>query len=102
ICVVFVFQAEDGILDSSVTGVQTCALPISVAVDFHFFKPFYFRGLVENSPAEIKWFEEMEINCHGRRVTSPPLDSSAWVYSCGEIGRASCREERIAEGTRHL
>src|SRR5260370_388934 len=26
--VVFFFQAEDGIRDSSVTGVQTCALPI--------------------------------------------------------------------------
>src|SRR5260370_39623744 len=30
LCVVFFFfQAEDGIRDSSVTGVQTCALPIS-------------------------------------------------------------------------
>ena len=28
-CVVFFFQAEDGIRDWSVTGVQTCALPIS-------------------------------------------------------------------------
>src|SRR5207249_9470296 len=28
--VVFFFQAEDGIRDRSVTGVQTCALPISV------------------------------------------------------------------------
>src|SRR5207237_7199297 len=27
----FFFQAEDGIRDSSVTGVQTCALPIYVA-----------------------------------------------------------------------
>src|SRR5260370_2926063 len=27
--VFFFFQAEDGIRDSSVTGVQTCALPIS-------------------------------------------------------------------------
>src|SRR5260370_6172016 len=27
-CSVFFFQAEDGIRDSSVTGVQTCALPI--------------------------------------------------------------------------
>src|SRR5207237_3037343 len=26
----FFFQAEDGIRDSSVTGVQTCALPISL------------------------------------------------------------------------
>src|SRR5207237_1612194 len=29
ICFFFFFQAEDGIRDSSVTGVQTCALPIS-------------------------------------------------------------------------
>src|SRR5262249_59591244 len=29
--VFFFFQAEDGIRDWSVTGVQTCALPISVA-----------------------------------------------------------------------
>ena len=28
----FFFQAEDGIRDWSVTGVQTCALPISVLV----------------------------------------------------------------------
>src|SRR4030066_1404662 len=28
----FFFQAEDGIRDSSVTGVQTCALPISDSV----------------------------------------------------------------------
>src|SRR5438067_2808445 len=27
----FFFQAEDGIRDRNVTGVQTCALPISVA-----------------------------------------------------------------------
>src|SRR5260370_10128900 len=31
IVLVFFFQAEDGIRDSSVTGVQTCALPISLA-----------------------------------------------------------------------
>src|SRR2546430_10553890 len=30
-CVVFFFQAEDGIRDLTVTGVQTCALPICVA-----------------------------------------------------------------------
>src|SRR2546430_9294679 len=28
-CLVFFFQAEDGIRDLTVTGVQTCALPIS-------------------------------------------------------------------------
>src|SRR5207248_8839266 len=29
---VFFFQAEDGIRDRTVTGVQTCALPISAAI----------------------------------------------------------------------
>ena len=29
----FFFQAEDGILDTSVTGVQTCALPIFSIID---------------------------------------------------------------------
>ena len=32
ICVFFFFQAEDGIRDYKVTGVQTCALPICCAV----------------------------------------------------------------------
>src|SRR5699024_12056706 len=32
-CVVFFFQAEDGIRDRNVTGVQTCALPISLWQD---------------------------------------------------------------------
>src|SRR2546425_3810464 len=32
VAVVFFFQAEDGIRDKLVTGVQTCALPISTTV----------------------------------------------------------------------
>src|SRR2546430_3163165 len=35
IFVFFFFQAEDGIRDLTVTGVQTCALPISVNVWYH-------------------------------------------------------------------
>src|SRR5260370_2107850 len=41
---VFFFEAEDGIRDSSVTGVQTCALPILFAqfwtVMYWIFAPF--------------------------------------------------------------
>src|SRR3989454_7883183 len=33
-CVVFFFQAEDGIRDYKVTGVQTCALPILLGVTY--------------------------------------------------------------------
>src|SRR2546422_3234189 len=35
LCVFFFFQAEDGIRDVAVTGVQTCALPISEAAFGH-------------------------------------------------------------------
>src|SRR5687768_18416582 len=37
--VFFFFQAEDGIRDVAVTGVQTCALPI-----FHFVRPIRWRS----------------------------------------------------------
>src|SRR3989442_2697965 len=33
LCSFFFFQAEDGIRDADVTGVQTCALPISSVTD---------------------------------------------------------------------
>src|SRR5256886_4103469 len=35
LCVFFFFQAEDGIRDLTVTGVQTCALPIFTAADIN-------------------------------------------------------------------
>src|SRR5256886_6940826 len=34
LCLVFFFQAEDGIRDLTVTGVQTCALPICLVAPF--------------------------------------------------------------------
>src|SRR3712207_7619526 len=37
LCSVFFFQAEDGIRDIGVTGVQTCALPISDGILMAFF-----------------------------------------------------------------
>src|SRR5207245_7668714 len=44
--VCFLFQAEDGIRYATVTGVQTCALPISV---FQFLIDRGFRVLVANA-----------------------------------------------------
>src|SRR5260370_11471278 len=43
---IFFFQAEDGIRDSSVTGVQTCALPILPGV--HPKGSFFTRGSGHN------------------------------------------------------
>src|SRR5437879_12686323 len=77
----FFFQAEDGIRDTSVTGVQTCALPISVRSR----RAGIERGAPLASPASAVL----------------PLDSisaTVWVAQFPEvwlltqIGRASCRE----------
>src|SRR5207237_5777517 len=55
-CVCFFFQAEDGIRDSSVTGVQTCALPISVTGAV--MTPVYFTSTyAQDGPGEHKGFE---------------------------------------------
>src|SRR5438105_6013509 len=40
----FFFQAEDGIRDPLVTGVQTCALPISAAMSIDWADPGYVDG----------------------------------------------------------
>ena len=44
---IFFFQAEDGIRDHCVTGVQTCALPISHAMRYHFLKKSLIHGVNE-------------------------------------------------------
>src|SRR5437763_13781299 len=79
----FFFQAEDGIRDTSVTGVQTCALPILTdsvpRMEPHSVQPRSSRP------------DEAETG------TSLPIPSSgAFPKQVGhplhEIGRASCRE----------
>src|SRR6266581_4380154 len=68
VCVIFFFQAEDGIRDGRVTGVQTCALPI----------------LGSSSRAER--------TCSGV-MRCPSAQVAANASSPREIGRASCRKE---------
>src|SRR5690606_39284542 len=85
--VFFFFQAEDGIRDFHVTGVQTCALPISSCV-----LPLMFTraGSTPSSSASrartcVLWGESF-----GRsRITV-------------EIGRASCRESVELRGGRKI
>src|SRR5699024_12067342 len=43
----FFFQAEDGIRDRNVTGVQTCALPIYLHLSFNTDKPMNVFGWID-------------------------------------------------------
>src|SRR5688500_18268516 len=71
--VFFFFQAEDGIRDYKVTGVQTCALPILIAVPYCFGEPSPNRSTTPNQ--------------YGTAC------SATESITCMEkIGRASCRE----------
>src|SRR5205823_9798857 len=78
----FFFQAEDGIRDKLVTGVQTCALPISPAIGY----PFAKQLLARKHPFTAL-FAYNDISAIG----------SIWaIREAGlrvpQIGRASCRE----------
>src|SRR5256885_12849864 len=56
----FFFQAEDGIRDYKVTGVQTCALPIFFLCEAPWFTP----GVNPGTPGETMgaaWFRRREI-----------------------------------------
>src|SRR5688500_20153277 len=72
----FFFQAEDGIRDYKVTGVQTCALPISAAPDSTL------RGI----PFAI--LRAYSFRVGGVAIVAAELGRT----SSSEIGRASCRE----------
>src|SRR5437764_15474826 len=86
--VFFFFQAEDGIRDTSVTGVQTCALPISpdarIRLDLK-------RSLASGVVFGIIWRcgppkNRIPTN-HDQNKSPVPLRPFS------KIGRASCRKE---------
>src|SRR5256886_11355784 len=85
----FFFQAEDGIRDLTVTGVQTCALPICLQ---RFIAAFGRRAL--RRPLEAD-----EIAAHLATARAAGTDFATQVEAVlrvmlrdPEIGRASCRE----------
>src|SRR5256885_9816774 len=88
VSVVFFFQAEDGIRDYKVTGVQTCALPISRC------------GRCNSMPASAPCLGCGQFPLAPAAFSpAPPAEAHAAAQciqveccSCSEIGRASCRE----------
>src|SRR2546429_6803667 len=83
LCAVIVFQAEDGIRDVAVTGVQTCALPILSAMRVGYTSEF----LACSAPYSCSRF-----------VLSSPLVASPFhiynVYLSGVLGHLPRSEER--------
>src|SRR5256885_12162290 len=86
----FFFQAEDGIRDYKVTGVQTCALPILAEGE---------GGDIELAVEARQKIELLILECalddfDARRLLfgSPFGDANPLPIEIREIGRASCRE----------
>src|SRR5205807_2697878 len=88
---VFFFQAEDGIRDYKVTGVQTCALPISSPT---------WPGRPASPRCSTRPAHPRSTCCPrsppgpGAASTAPSAPSATTrpTRTCTKIGRASCRE----------
>src|SRR2546421_5371001 len=84
----FFFQAEDGIRDLIVTGVQTCALPISA----HAAERAHRRiRAVEKIPGGVNSPVRAFRSVGGQPVFIARGEGSH-LFDVDEIGRASCRE----------
>src|SRR5688572_33002137 len=84
----FFFQAEDGIRDLTVTGVQTCALPISLRARHLLAGGLRFgRALRAGGRSSAR-------GCFGKRT----IGGGTKI----EIGRASCRERSVDLGGRRI
>src|SRR5258707_6629062 len=84
----FFFQAEDGIRDIGVTGVQTCALPISFT--FQNIPPTYTIARSMDAAAKVYFvpFSALE-----KFTLQHPYYGRWYTRSSRcKIGRASCRE----------
>src|SRR5690606_40034807 len=93
ICFFFFFQAEDGIRDFHVTGVQTCALPISehgleYCCDWANDDMPYLMETPEGGLYSMPLAQETD-----DRAVTLDLHQTELEWLQQEIGRASCRKE---------
>src|SRR5207245_6085199 len=88
--VFFFFQAEDGIRDATVTGVQTCALPISIG-----WLGVFLTGSVTSSAALFGKLQQVSATQTG---LNPVLTTSANLFG-GVTGKRS-EERRVGKECR--
>src|SRR5438270_5768993 len=91
----FFFQAEDGIRDLTVTGVQTCALPILPRL-----RAAFRQGMqgIADLPRPAGEAGERRHLAVGRDAPGGDAAHHRVDARVGEIGRASCRERGESGG----
>src|SRR5688500_20223494 len=94
----FFFQAEDGIRVYKVTGVQTCALPISLPYLVHLDDVAV--GVVEEDLLPAFHGPGAVVGEGDALVRQALLEGLDVIGAEGEIGRASCRERVWTSGAR--
>src|SRR5699024_11809009 len=87
--VFFFFQAEDGIRDRNVTGVQTCALPILQEVYGKPFQAAIAKGGLRGVMPCYCLIDGEPVHASRKLLTGLLREEMGFA---GEIGRASCRE----------
>src|SRR5207249_9090015 len=97
----FLFQAEDGIRSRNVTGVQTCARPISIAGRMEDLSGQGHPGtLTGTTDVAGKIGRARHFNA-GNRITATPISVPTTDFTVAawfQIGRASCRESGGIQG----
>src|SRR2546430_7830647 len=84
----FFFQAEDGIRDLTVTGVQTCALPIYTLIPLaRTPEAFYVGTLADERVLKDRFYLGVQAQVPVGRLTEE-IPAKTKI----KIGRASCRE----------
>src|SRR5690606_40255761 len=91
---IFFFQAEDGIRDFHVTGVQTCALPISVSFHREIDR---LKGLTDTNQLAASRLSSTQVVLQQLTEDSNKLTQAFTTAMSGEIGRASCRKRERSE-----
>src|SRR5207247_5585108 len=96
-CYLFFFQAEDGIRDPLVTGVQTCALPISGLFIASFSTPVSSVSIDLGDYGQDR--DTLSLSAFsGANASGALLGSATDTLAADQIGRASCRERVRSRG----
>src|SRR5205085_8205523 len=90
----FFFQAEDGIRDLTVTGVQTCALPIFLGGDTYMQNTI--RAVVRDGRIELP--EDVEIPEGTEVLITPLVDEPDFWLSASQSALDSVRSEERRVG----